>query len=56
MEISIQEAYKEACLALGESIVRERLLSARFDQRAASTNNSEASSNAAGDSGVGSVE
>lgn len=27
MEVSLEEAYAEACRALGESIVRERLLS-----------------------------
>ena len=26
IEISLEDAYREACLALGESIVRERLL------------------------------
>lgn len=52
MEISIEEAYKEACLALGESIVRERLLSARFVQHTASANNSGANGNVAGDSSV----
>lgn len=50
MEISIEEAYKEACLALGESIVRERLLSARFVQTASANNGT--SGNVEGDSGV----
>ena len=52
MEISIEEAYKEACLALGESIVRERLLSARFVQQTASANNSRAGGDVAADSGI----
>lgn len=28
MNVSIEDAYREACQALGESIVRERLLAA----------------------------
>ena len=27
MNVTIEDAYKEACLALGEALVRERLLS-----------------------------
>lgn len=26
MDVTLEEAYKEACLALGEAMVRERLL------------------------------
>lgn len=28
MNVTLEDAYREACLALGESIVRERLLTA----------------------------
>lgn len=38
MEISLEEAYREACLALGEQIVRERLTA----KHAASTSPQEA--------------
>lgn len=32
MNVSIEDAYREACLALGESVVRERLLSVEIDR------------------------
>lgn len=35
MQVSIEDAYAEACRALGESIVRERLLTAELARRAA---------------------
>ncbi|WP_256475895.1 hypothetical protein [Pseudarthrobacter cellobiosi] len=43
MEISIQDAYAEACKALGEALVRERLLMqelARRDQESAAKESS----------------
>lgn len=43
---------REASLALGESIVRERLLSASLVKDAASANDSGAGGNVAGDGGV----
>lgn len=30
MDVSLEDAYREACTALGESIVRERLLAAEI--------------------------
>jgi hypothetical protein len=33
IEISIEKAYAEACQALGESVVRERLLQAALAER-----------------------
>ena len=32
MQVSLEDAYREACLALGEAVVRERLLSAEVVQ------------------------
>lgn len=32
LNVSLEEAYAEACKALGESIVRERLLTAEVDR------------------------
>lgn len=32
MNVSIEDAYREACLALGEAVVRERLLSAEVQR------------------------
>lgn len=34
MRVGLDDAYREACLALGEAIVRERLLMAELAQRA----------------------
>lgn len=33
MNVTLEDAYREACLALGESIVRERLLQAELARR-----------------------
>lgn len=33
IEVSIEDAYREACLALGEAIVRERLMTAEIARR-----------------------
>ena len=33
MQVSVEDAYAEACRALGEAIVRERLLSAELVRR-----------------------
>lgn len=33
IDVTIEDAYAEACRALGESIVRERLLSAELARR-----------------------
>lgn len=30
MNVSLEDAYREACLALGEAVVRERLLTAEL--------------------------
>lgn len=35
MNVSLEEAYREACLALGEAIVRERLVSIELAKLAA---------------------
>lgn len=35
MNVNLEDAYAEACRALGESIVRERLLSAEIQRLAA---------------------
>ena len=35
IEISIEQAYQEACAALGEAIVRERLLTKALQDREA---------------------
>jgi hypothetical protein len=35
ISVSVEEAYREACLALGEAVVRERLLSAELARREA---------------------
>ena len=51
MEVTIEEAYAEACRALGESIVRERLLS-RAIQNAPATHNGGGSGNIPHDGGV----
>lgn len=32
MDVSLEDAYREACLALGEAIVRERLLVAELER------------------------
>lgn len=32
MDVTIEDAYAEACQALGEAIVRERLLAAEFQR------------------------
>lgn len=32
MDVSLEDAYREACLALGEGIVRERLLAAEVQR------------------------
>jgi len=32
IDVTIEQAYREACALLGESIVRERLLSAEFER------------------------
>lgn len=34
MNVTIEQAYQEACLALGEAVVRERLLSAQKNAEA----------------------
>lgn len=34
MEVSLEQAYREACLALGETVVRERLLIAEVNRQA----------------------
>lgn len=52
MNVTLEDAYREACLALGEAIVRERLLSANLVQNATSPNDSAPGGNVAGDSGV----
>ncbi|MDR7083167.1 hypothetical protein J2X01_002460 [Arthrobacter ginsengisoli] len=39
MEVSLEEAYAEACRALGESIVRERLITKRIDLQQAAVQN-----------------
>lgn len=51
MEVTLEEAYAEACRALGESIVRERLLS-RGIQNATATHNGGSSGNVPNDGGV----
>lgn len=33
MNATLEDAYREACLALGESIVRERLMAAELARR-----------------------
>lgn len=35
MDVALEDAYREACLALGESVVRERLLNAEIQRLAA---------------------
>lgn len=35
MDVTIEDAYREACLALGEGVVRERLLTAEMQRLAA---------------------
>lgn len=37
MNVTLEDAYAEACRALGESIVRERLLTAELQRLAAET-------------------
>lgn len=37
IEVSIEDAYREACLALGEAIVRERLMTASLQREAEQT-------------------
>lgn len=37
MNITLDEAYREACTALGEALVRERLLSKALAEQAADT-------------------
>lgn len=32
MKVSLEDAYKEACLALGEALVRERLLQKEIER------------------------
>ena len=32
MEVSVEDAYKIACLALGEAVVRERILSTEIER------------------------
>lgn len=32
MDVPLEDAYREACLALGEAMVRERLLSAEIQR------------------------
>ena len=34
MNVTIEDAYKEACTALGEALVRERLLAKALEQQA----------------------
>lgn len=34
MNVTIEEAYREACTALGESVIRERLLTAELSRSA----------------------
>lgn len=51
MEIQINEAYAEACQALGESIVRERLLG-RALQNAPATNSGGSGGNVTHDGGI----
>lgn len=40
--VSLDEAYREACQALGETIVRERLLTAELSRRDAAAQAAEA--------------
>lgn len=37
MNVTLEDAYREACLALGEAIVRERLITAELAKQNAPT-------------------
>lgn len=41
VNVTLEDAYREACLALGEAIVRERLLTAELARRQAESQSDE---------------
>lgn len=38
MQVTLEEAYREACLALGEALVRERLMQRNLERASADPN------------------